>query len=114
MTKKYILLSSYNGLNTKLYTLEEVKEVLNATHYYYETYVYPTNVYGSTKEETIQKALEYHGFTNVSELVERNGYSTFEQFAKVCIINVKKYHFSCYEISGNELIYIEDLSNYEE
>ena len=27
--------------------------MLNATHYYYETYVYPTNVYGSTKEETI-------------------------------------------------------------
>jgi hypothetical protein len=114
MTKKYILLSSYNGLHTKFYTLEEVKEMLNEVHYYYETYMYPTNVYGNTKEETIKKALDYHGFTDVSELVERNGYGTFEQFVKECIINVKRYHFSCYEVGENELIYIEELSNDEE
>ena len=114
MTKKYILLFNGDELETKIYTYEEVKELHSASHYYYETYGYPTFTYGETKEETIQRALDYHSYTDINQLLERNGCETFEEFKEEHIVEVKKYYFRCYEIGENELIYIEDLSNYEE
>jgi hypothetical protein len=111
MTKKYILLFNGDELETKIYTHEEVEELHNASHYYYETYGYPTFTYGETKEETVQRALDYHSYTDINQLLERNGCETFEEFKEECIVEVKKHYFSCYEISENELIYIEELSN---
>jgi hypothetical protein len=84
MTKKYILLfDDVNELDTKIYTHEEVEELHNASHYYYETYVYPTFTYGETKEETIQRALDYHSYTDINQLLERNGCETFEEFKEL-------------------------------
>ena len=80
MAKKYILSFNDDELETKIYTYEEVKEMYDASHYYYETYGYPTFTYGDTKEETIQKALAYHDYTDINELLERNGCETFEEF----------------------------------
>lgn len=115
MTKKYILLfNDDDELETKIYTYEEVKEMYDASHYYYETYDYPTFTYGETKEETIQKALAYHDYTDINELLDRNGCETFEEFEQEHIIKVKQHYFRCYEIGENELIYIDELSNYEE
>lgn len=113
MTKKYILVN-YNDydemeLQTNFFTKEEVEKLANETYYSYYT-----DLCADTKEELIQKAMKLRKVESLVDLMDCEGYAEdeLEEFEKNCIKLEFVHQFQCYEIGENELIYIEELSNY--